>query len=85
MPLGTTTLFSYLNTHPQLFSAEKEMHYFDRFNITTSGYRKYLSRWSANREIKKLRDKNEKDMEENPVIPNGGKLFEISPSYLMVS
>lgn len=82
--LGTTTLYSYLKRHPLILGGAKEMHYFDRLNLTKTSYKGYLSRWPVNREIRdgKL-DKTEYQIEDSS-LTNGGRLFEITPSYFLV-
>eukprot|EP00210_Caulerpa_lentillifera_P002954 g2821.t1 len=81
---GTTNLFAYLDTHPRLHSGGKEMHYFDRFNISETSFKNYLSRWGINREMRKSWRLEKHGDDEKLEIPEGGKLFEISPSYLLV-
>eukprot|EP00210_Caulerpa_lentillifera_P004378 g4176.t1 len=81
---GTTTLYSYFQKHPQILGGAKEMHYFDRMNLTTNSYKNYLTRWKENREIRKARLKNNTKQSEVPTLENNGQLFEITPSYFLI-
>jgi len=67
-----------------MIEGAKEMHYFDRFNLTQTSYKGYLSRWEVNRDIRNRRLNKTKSQTEDSRLAKGGQLFEITPSYFLV-
>jgi len=76
LPSGTTTLYAYFQRHPLLHGTTKELHYLDTYRINKTDLEPYIKRWGYNRNSLKKGKQGQ---------PLNGPLFEISPSYILVT